>query len=183
MFGRRPYVLPTRFTPKQFERIVASYLRGMGESCTGLPQPLDVRHREPIRTAYGAFEMDVTVRFRAVGLDFLMLVECKHHSAPLKREAVQVLHDKLRAVGAHKAVVFCTSGFQRGAIEYASLHGIALVHCRPGKPPETIISGEGADDADEQAPFVGEWNEWVLYWRGMTVPAMHFLAAEALTAL
>jgi hypothetical protein len=38
-------------------------------------------------------------------MDFLMLVEAKRHKNPIKRELVQVLHSKLRSVGAHKAAM------------------------------------------------------------------------------
>jgi restriction system protein len=52
---------------------------------------------------------------------------------PVEREDVQVLADKLRAVGAQKAILFATNGFQRGALEYARAHGIALVRVIEGK--------------------------------------------------
>lgn len=65
----------------------------------------------------GTYVIDVTVRFRLLGADFLMLFECKRHTSPVKREDVQVLKDKLRSTGAHKGVVVAASGFQRGALE------------------------------------------------------------------
>src|SRR5688572_17040824 len=135
MTGRSRYVLPACFTPKAFERIVGDYLRYMGGLSRGESPQLVVKEWEVLGSQDGDFEIDVTVRFRTVALNFLMLVECKHHRAPLKREHVQALHTKLLSVGAHKAVVFCTSGFQSGAIAFASRHGIALVHCRPGEEP------------------------------------------------
>ena len=38
-----------------------------------------------------------------------------------------VLEAKLRDVSAHKGMLFSTSGFQRGAVEYATAHGIATI--------------------------------------------------------
>lgn len=51
---------------------------------------------------------------------------------PVKREDVQVLHDKLRSTGAHKGVVVAASGFQSGALAYAKAHGIACVRLVDG---------------------------------------------------
>ncbi len=62
-----------------------------------------------------------------------MLVECKRHRDPVKRDLVLALHAKLADVGAHKAMMFSTGGFQKGAVEYASEHGIALVVFRAGR--------------------------------------------------
>lgn len=51
----------------------------------------------------------------------------------MKREAVQVLKDRLGSVGAQKGFLVSTARFQRGAIEYAQLHGIALVQLIEGR--------------------------------------------------
>jgi len=40
---------------------------------------------------------------------------------------VQILYDRLRAVGGHKGMIFSTAKFQKGAIEFAQTHGIALI--------------------------------------------------------
>ena len=43
-----------------------------------------------------------------------------------------MLADKKRAAGAQKAILFATGGFQRGALGYAQVHGIALVRVLEG---------------------------------------------------
>lgn len=63
----------------------------------------------------------------ALNVDFLTLVECKRYRAPVDREKVQALLSKMQSVGAQKGILFSTSGFQSGAIEFAQIHGIALV--------------------------------------------------------
>ncbi len=78
--------------------------------------------------------MDAVATFDAFGAEFRVLVECKHHKNPIKRELVQVLADKLRSVHAQKAMMFSTTTFQRGAIEYARAQRIALVHFTEGGP-------------------------------------------------
>jgi hypothetical protein len=35
--------------------------------------------------------------------------------------------DRLQAVGAQKGMMFATTGYRRGALEYVAVHGIALV--------------------------------------------------------
>jgi restriction system protein len=61
------------------------------------------------------------------------LVECKRYSTAVKREVVEVLHDKLRETRAQKAMLFATSGFQKGAIVYARNHHITLVRFVDGR--------------------------------------------------
>jgi len=78
--------------------------------------------------ADGEYEIDVVARFTILeGAEVIVLVECKHHKNSFKRELVQALHSKLVSVGAHKAMMFTTAKYQRGAIEFAKAHGISLV--------------------------------------------------------
>jgi hypothetical protein len=69
----------------------------------------------------------------SLGLEFLAVVEAKRHANPIKRELVQVLHSKAQSIGAHKAVLISTAPFQRGAINFAKTHGIALVMVSEGR--------------------------------------------------
>ncbi|HEX7317625.1 MAG TPA: restriction endonuclease [Pyrinomonadaceae bacterium] len=115
-------------TPEQFEAVVEILLREAG---AGLSE-LKVQRLEKIHASDGIYEIDVTARFEAFGASFLVLIECKHHKNPIKREVVQVLRDRLQAVGAHKGMIFSTAKFQKGAIEYAQAHGIGLVQIVAG---------------------------------------------------
>jgi restriction system protein len=110
------------------EQLVFDWL---GEAGHGL-EDFCVERRELVATPDGRYQIDVTARFRLLGLDFLLLVECKDHIRPVEREDVQVLADRKRATGAQKALLVATNGFQRGAVEYASVHGIALVRIVEG---------------------------------------------------
>ncbi|MFD0686695.1 restriction endonuclease [Actinomadura fibrosa] len=107
----------------EYERAVAELVRASEQ------EVLDwrVAHLDEVPGTDGTYVIDVTVRFRLLGAEFLMLFECKRHASPVKREHVQVLNDKLRSTGAHKGVLVATSGFQSGALEYARVHGIACV--------------------------------------------------------
>jgi restriction system protein len=117
-----------RVDGKQFETFVADVLRSLG----GELRDFRLEEQELVLADDGRYRIDITIRFTAVGVDFLVLVECKDHARPVEREDVQILADKKRTVGAHKGVLFSTNGFQRGAIEYAQKHGIALVRVLEG---------------------------------------------------
>ena len=110
-------------SPEEFERSVAEFLVGAGDGLTSFR----VLHREHLSGPDGTYEVDVTARFEALGASFLVLVECKHQRRPVERDVVQVLRDRLSAVAAQKGILFSTSPFQSGAVQYAARHGIALV--------------------------------------------------------
>ena len=118
-----------RPTPEQFEREVRGILDAMA---VGL---VDYRseHRAVVGSGDGEYEIDIAVRFSALGANFLVLVECKRHSAPVKREVLLSLHSKMASIAAQKAMVFSTSGFQSGALEFAAAHRIATVQICDGR--------------------------------------------------
>jgi hypothetical protein len=120
---------PADITPAEFERFVAGLL---GSAATEV-EDLDVRVLDTIAGVDGSYVFDATVRFTVAGLRMLVVVEAKRHGRSVERAYVQILHDKLRSVGAHKAVLVSTASFQRGALEYANVHGIALVTVTEGR--------------------------------------------------
>ena len=119
-----------KLTPRQFELLVVEELRKLGQPLVGLK----VEHQSPVSTPEGEFAIDALATFKALGGDYLVLVECKHHKNPIKREVIQVLADKLASTHAQKAMVFSTARFQSGAIEYAAERHIALILMTPGGP-------------------------------------------------
>jgi hypothetical protein len=115
-------------TPGEFEKFVAGTLLGAAEV-----DDLVITVHEKVAGVDGTYDFDATVRYRFAGMDFLVVVEAKLHRNPIKRELVQVLAQKLRGVGAHKGVMVSTAPFQSGALEFASVHGIALVTVTEGR--------------------------------------------------
>ena len=146
-------------SPAEFEVFVTELLG----SVSPLVEGLEVSLHEQVSGVDGAYDFDATVRFSLAGLQFLVLVEAKRHKNPIKRELVQVLHAKLQSVGAQKAAMIATAPYQRGALEYAKTHGIALVTVTEGrftfetkardKPP--AISREEAASRYDLPIFVG----------------------------
>ena len=117
-------------TPLQFEEFVVELLNSMG-AFAGI-RPVVTLH-EKIQGVDGEYDFDATARFDWGGMHFLVLAEAKLHKNPIKRELVQVLHDKLGSVGAQKAVMFSTAPYQQGALTYAKTHGIALAKVTEGR--------------------------------------------------
>ncbi|HEY6095791.1 MAG TPA: restriction endonuclease [Gallionellaceae bacterium] len=149
---------PVQISPEQFELEVKAVLDGLG---LGLAE-YQSQHREVVGGPDGDYEIDVTVRFSALGANFLVLVECKRHKNPVKREVIQSLYAKLLSLGAQKGVVFSTSGFQSGALEFAEAHGIATVQLTEGRTSWFTKSLDGPTEPPPWAnidPIIG----WLIH--------------------
>ena len=140
-------------TPQEFESEVARFLTHAGAD----QRDLRVERLEKISVHDGTYEIDITVRFQALGVEFLVLVECKHHKSPIKRDVVQILFDRVRAVGGHKGMIFSTSRFQRGAIQYAQAHGVALVEIADGRTCYVTRGYEADQDLPSGVPLRVGW--------------------------
>lgn len=123
------YYRQADITAAEFEHFVVELLECVSPSVDAL----EVKLHDKIQGADGLYDFDATVRFGLGGMRFLVLVEAKRHKNPIKRELVQVLHDKLRSVGANKAAMIATAPYQSGALEYAKRHGIALATVTEGR--------------------------------------------------
>src|SRR5437899_2070303 len=117
---------PVEISPTEFEKQVLVWLQRM--SASDQPSSMNAVHQGVVNGASGAYAIDVLVElFLLGGAKVLILVECKHQQRPVERDEVIILDGKLRDVGAHKGMLFSTSGFQLGAVNYAKTHGIATV--------------------------------------------------------
>jgi restriction system protein len=141
----------TKITSVQFELEVKKFL----ESTSGKLEEFQTEHRDYIEGPDGTYEIDITARFRVFGAKFLVLVECKHHKNRISRDYVQVLHAKLVSLGAQKAMMFSTSGFNEGAANYALQHGIALVQLASGETLYFTKSGNRTPLPDSLPAYVG----------------------------
>lgn len=119
---------PLVVTPREYELAVKNILDGAAIDLAEFHS----EHLEKVEGVDGSYVIDVTVRFNALGANFLVLIECKHERRKVERQDVQVLYDKIRSAGAQKGMLFSVAGFQAGAIEYADIHGIALVQLASG---------------------------------------------------
>lgn len=153
---------PADLAPAEFERFVTSLFEALERD--GAIANLRIRNHEIIRGVDGTYDFDATVRYElAGGMRFLVLVEAKQHKNPIKRETVQVLHQKLLSVGAQKAVLVSSAPFQQGALQFALVHGIALVTVTEGRftyqtrtaAPLAPLSREQAAQSFGLPTFVG----------------------------
>lgn len=143
----------TKISPEQFEIEVQNQIRTLGINL----QNFDVKRREKIVGSDGEYEIDVLARFEALGCNFVVLIECKHHKNSIKREVIQVLNDRLRSIGAQKGMLFSTAGFQSGAIEYAKKNGIALIEVEDGKNSYFVRDFYGEINYPDWLPEYAFW--------------------------
>ena len=116
--------LSVKVTAEEYERQVVDWLREIEDA----EFSYEVTHLEPLAGTSGEYVFDAVIRLNLLkGAEIIILVECKRHSRPLERKVVLELNSKLREVGAHKGMIFSTSGFQSGAIKYAAKNGIATI--------------------------------------------------------
>ncbi len=118
-------------TPTEFEQYVINGLKDQFEK-NGVSD-YSFEHNVVLNASDGSYQIDGLIKFSLLGVSYTTLVECKHYKDPIKREQIQILFDKIRAVGAQKGIFVTTSYFQTGAIKYASEHGIALISVIDGK--------------------------------------------------
>ena len=144
--------IPTDISPSEFEELVLAWLRKCG--CDD-NQQIEAEHLGIMEGTGGEYKIDVLVRLSIFGgAVVVVLVECKHQGRPVEREDAMVLEAKLRDVGAHKGMLFSTSGFQRGALQYATAHGIATIAVVHGKwLYETKGIGSGPAEPPPWAKF------------------------------
>ena len=115
---------PVDITPEQFELEVIKWLGSSGKLLNGFK----VMHRQKLSGSGGDYEFDAVVDLVILGgCQITVVVECKRYSRPIERDEINSIYAKSQDVGAQKAMVCSTSGFQKGAIKYATSKNIALV--------------------------------------------------------
>lgn len=120
---------PVDITPEQFERQVHDWIK---LSAKGLKNFV-ITHLHKLKGDSGEYEIDAMAEFEVFdGAAIKVLVECKRYKSAVKRDVIMILESKIRDTNSHKGIVFSTSGFQKGAIEYAQKRGIATVTVQNG---------------------------------------------------
>jgi restriction system protein len=151
---------PITLSPIEFERAVQQILDSAGV----VLKDYKSEHLPSLSGFDGDYVIDVAVTFSALDADFLVIVECKHEKRRTERQDIQILHSKVQSLGAHKGMVFSTAGFQEGAIQYAELHGIALVQIAKGATTYFTRSKESPNPPPNWAgipKYVGWWRHGI----------------------
>ena len=132
-------------TPREYEDAVARLIDRLVAGVELIPPGVQRRSKLKGKTGQ-AYEIDLLYRYRLGGLEYLTIVECEHWGHKVGVDVVNQLYAIQQDVGAHKAAIVTTLGFQKGAINVASKNGIALI-CFVRKNPKFI------------AHFDGGWND------------------------
>jgi restriction endonuclease Mrr len=112
-------------TPTEFEQYCKEILERFAQKEN--LQDFVILHDVHLESNDGNYQIDVFAEFRALGVSFKVLCECKQYKNRVSREKVAVLESKVRSLGAQKGILLSTAKFQKGAVQYAEKHGIALV--------------------------------------------------------
>lgn len=100
---------------QKFERIVAA-IHVAEEKGASVTWNEDIEGRQ----------FDVVIRFKFQFYEYLVLIECKDWTRPVKVEKVDAFVTKSKAAKANKAIMVSASGFQDGARKVAHENGIEL---------------------------------------------------------
>jgi restriction system protein len=114
---------PLEISPTEYEKQVVAWLKDAGANL----EKFKIQHNKNVAGKSGEYSLDGWAEFETFGVKFSILIECKRHSRPVNRDVVLGVNSKLQEVRSQKAIIFSTSGFQRGAIKYASDNRIALI--------------------------------------------------------
>lgn len=116
--------LEAQITPTQFEIFCLETVKAYAER-EGL-KDFKINHDKKIETYDSTYQIDVFAEYTALGCNHKVIIECKHHAGNIKRALVTDLCTKMQSIGAQKGILISTSGFQRDAVKFAKVHGIAL---------------------------------------------------------
>lgn len=113
-------------SPEEFELEVKKQFDRMSKGLKNYKSD----HRQIVPGMDGEYEIDIVASFEQLGLNFKVLIECKHYKRRVEREDFLVLQEKMTSLGAQKSVLVTSFGFQSGALEYAKKHGIGAIVLR-----------------------------------------------------
>lgn len=116
--------LNANIDPIEFEKFCLETLKAYGQK-EGL-KDFTIRHNQKVETFDSTYQIDVMAEYTALGCRNKVIVECKKQSRSVERAVVTDLYAKTQSIGAQKAILISTSGFQTDAVKYAEVHGIAL---------------------------------------------------------
>ncbi len=145
------YPKDVNITPQEFEQYVKDWFDSEGINLKSYRSILNNK----AFTDDGTYEIDIDITYNAFGVEIHVLVECKKHSNSIKREVLQILHQKIQSLGAHKGIICTTSDFQSGALEYAKKHGIACIRVSKSRFLVQTRSADRQTVSQEYCDFFG----------------------------
>jgi restriction system protein len=140
-----------KISPKEYEQYVKDWFDGLGYKLIKYESKLN----DKLGADDGTYEIDISINYEALGVNMHVLVECKKYTSNIKRDIVQILHQKLQSLGAHKGIICTTSDFQKGALEYAKKHGIACIQVLEGQMTVMIKSASSKEVSQDYCDYFG----------------------------
>ncbi len=145
-------IKPYELSPTEFEKYCVEIFKGYGEKDN--LRDFEITHNVKRSAHDSTYQIDMYASFTALGeIKYKILCECKRYKSSVKRDKVVLLYEKLQSLGAQKGILISTSAFQKGAIQYAKEHGIALIQMME-RGPEYFSHSSGQPDFDENDPFL-----------------------------
>ena len=102
---------------QELQKESASLFRSLG---------CEAKIEEKIEGARGVHKIDLLVKYRAIGMESVWIVECKNWNSNVSKEKVLALQSIVQDVGADKGILISKQGFQSGAIRCAENSNIIL---------------------------------------------------------
>lgn len=139
-------------SPTEFEEYCMKILNGYAEEEN--LKDFNIDHNVKLIASDGTYQIDIYAHFIAMGVVFKVLCECKQYKRPVGRDKVSELQSKILSLGANKGILLSTSGFQSGAIQYAQMHGIALIQVYDYKCEYLSHSADSNEKVNDFDPFL-----------------------------
>ena len=148
-------------SPEEFEKFCMKILIEYAKQAN-LPDFV-IEHDVKMDSPDGIYQIDIYASCSVLGTTIKILCQCKQYKEKVKREKVQILEEKLRSLGMNKGILLSTSGFQKGAIQYAKNHGIALIQVFDHSCEPVAHSGGPNASTDDDDPFMWLEKNWPKY--------------------
>lgn len=115
--------IASEMTPTEFEKFCLDFLSRQLDGA----KDISIEHNKKVDAHDGTYQIDGLIEFTVGCIKCKTILECKQYKNSVPREKVEILYNRICAIGANKGILISTSGFQSGAIKYAAEHGIALI--------------------------------------------------------
>ncbi len=120
---------------KEFEKFVAELYKDDGD--------VTVEHNVTLKGKSGASrQIDVLITRKTKLHSYQTMVECKYWNKRVERSVVDIVYAGMDDLNISKGVIFTTTGYEAGAIEYAKSKNIDIFLVRDLTPEEWGLPGQ-----------------------------------------
>ena len=104
---------------------------------------IQVRHNLTIPGKFLNHQVDVYWECETGGIKYRTVIECKDWNRPVEQEKLLAFRAKLEDLNNPRGIMVTRSGYQSGAVNYGTAHGIYLFELfeQPPRPPLVVTEG------------------------------------------